>query len=188
MPSPARNGSASDTRRLVFLSLYIALGGTLHVVEGMLPIPLPLPGVKLGLANIVTLLVLSRCGVRDGLYVAGGRVLLGSLLGGTFLSPAFFLALSGSCASALIMALMLRLKRWFSLIGVSLAGAVTHNLGQLGGAAILLQSSAVIYYLPILLLAAVPTGLATGYLLRALLARCDRAGIVCDYRRPFPLH
>jgi heptaprenyl diphosphate synthase len=82
-----------STRRLVFLSLLVALGTVLHVVEGMLLVPLPLPGVKLGLANIVTLFALHLYGFRAGMAVAMARVFLGSLLSGVFL----FKCISKSC-------------------------------------------------------------------------------------------
>jgi uncharacterized membrane protein len=172
-----------STRRLVFLSLLIAMGTALHVAEGMLPIPLPLPGVKLGLANIVTLWALSTYGTRDGMIVALSRVFLGSLIGGLFLSPGFLLGLTGAVVSSLIMALLLRYTDCFSLIGISLAGAVGHNIGQLLAAGLLLQSSSIVSYLPILLLASIPTGLLTGFVLKSLQERLDRAGILTGFAR-----
>lgn len=171
------------TRRLVFLALLTALGTALHLVEALLPLPLPLPGVKLGLANLVTLLALSFYGFRDGLTVALARVVLGALLTGLFLSPAFLLSVSGALASTAVMALLLRWTRCFSLLGISMAGAVAHNLGQLGAAALLLQSSAVYFYLPVLLVAGIPTGLCTGYLLTLLLERLEQLGLVREWAR-----
>jgi uncharacterized membrane protein len=172
-----------STRRLVFLSLLIAVGAALHVAEAMLPLPLPLPGVKLGLANIVTLWALRNYGTRDGIIVAFSRVLLGSLIGGAFLSPGFLLGLTGAVVSTLVMALLLNYTECFSLIGISLAGAVGHNAGQLLAASLLLQSSSVISYLPVLLLAAIPTGVFTGYMLKSLQERLDRAGILPEFAR-----
>lgn len=172
-----------DTRRLVFLSLLIAMGTALHVAETMVPIPLPLPGVKLGLANIVTLLALNSYGTRNGLIVALSRVFLGSLISGMFLSPGFLLGLAGAITSTLVMALLLKYTDCFSLIGVSLAGAVGHNLGQLLIACLILQNSSVVYYLPILLLASVPTGLFTGFVLKSLLERLCRTGILHEFAR-----
>jgi heptaprenyl diphosphate synthase len=165
-----------STRRLVFLSILVALGAVLHVVEGMFPIPLPLPGVKLGLANIVTLFAICLYGLRGGVAVATARVLLGSLMGGIFLSPGFLLALSGAILSTLVMAWLFKHTSCFSVIGISMAGAVTHNMGQLLAASLILRSSAVFYYLPVLLLAAIPTGLITGYILRSLLDRLEKTG------------
>jgi heptaprenyl diphosphate synthase len=171
------------TRRLVFLSLLIGMGSALHVAEGLLPLPLPLPGVKLGLANIVTLWALSNYGTRNGLIVALSRVLLGSLIGGVFLSPGFLLGLTGAVASTLVMALLLKYTDCFSLIGISLAGAVGHNMGQLLAASLILKSSLIFSYLPVLLLASIPTGLFTGCVLKSLQERLDRAGILPECAR-----
>jgi heptaprenyl diphosphate synthase len=171
-----------STRRLVYLSLLLAMATALHVLEGLFPIPLPFPGVKLGLANIVTLLVLYLYDLRAGLTVAIARVLLGSLLGGTFLSPGFLLGLTGAVVSKMVMALLVK-KTGFSALGISLAGAIGHNLGQLVMAALLLQSQAIFFYLPFLLLAAIPTGLVTGYILQRLRERLEKTGILPELTR-----
>jgi len=166
-----------STRRLVYLSLLLAMATALHVLEGLFPIPLPFPGVKLGLANIVTLLVLYLYDLRAGLTLAIARVFLGSLLSGTFLAPGFLLGLTGAVASTLIMALLVKKTDCFSPLGISLAGAVGHNIGQLLMASLLLQNRAIFFYLPVLLLTAIPTGLVTGYVLQRLLDRLEKTGI-----------
>lgn len=166
------------TRRVVFLGLLVAMGTALHVVEGMLSIPLPVPGIKLGLANIVTLLAIYLYGFRDGLTVALLRVVLGSLIGGMFMSPGFLLALTGAVSSTLLMSFLLKRTGCFSMIGISMAGAVAHNLGQLLAASLLLQSSAIIYFLPILLLTGIPSGFLTGYLLNSLLEHSKKTGVL----------
>jgi heptaprenyl diphosphate synthase len=172
-----------STRRLVYLSLLLAMATALHVLEGLFPIPLPFPGVKLGLANIVTLLVLYLYDLRAAMTVAIARVLLGSLLGGTFFAPAFFLGLTGAVISTLVMAVLVKKTSCFSPLGISLSGAVSHNLGQLLMASFLLQNQAIFFYLPILLLGAIPTGLMTGYLLQGLLERLEEAGILAELNR-----
>lgn len=171
------------TRKVVFLALLVAMGTALHVVEGMLSIPMPIPGVKLGLANVVTLLAIYLYGFRDGLTVALLRVLLGSLISGMFLSPGFLLGLTGAVSSALVMAFLLKQTTCFSMIGISMAGAVGHNIGQLLAASLLLQSGAVIYYLPVLLLTGIPTGILTGFLLNSLLEHNKTSGILLDFTR-----
>lgn len=175
-----------DTRRLVHLSMLIAMGTVLHLVEAMVAIPLPLPGVKLGLANIVTVIALCLYGVRAGITVAVVRVLLGSLASGLFLSPGFMLSLAGSVTGALIMALLLRKTRCFSIIGISMAGATGHNIGQLLAAALLLQNSAVFYYLPVLILSGIPTGIFTGYLVMHLLDHLRKTGVLDSIRTEQP--
>jgi heptaprenyl diphosphate synthase len=171
------------TRKLVFMALLVAMATALHVVEAMLLIPVPIPGVKLGLANIITLLTLYLYGFRAGLTVALMRVVLGSLICGMFLSPGFMLGLTGAIGSTLLMALLLKQTRCFSMIGISLAGATAHNTGQLLAACLLLQSTSIVYYLPVLLLAGIPTGFITGYLLNSLLEHNATSGILDDFVR-----
>lgn len=176
-----RGTRMSSTRKLVFFSLLVALGTTLHVAEGMIPNPFPFPGVKLGLANIVTLIALYFFGFRDGMAVALSRVVLGSLVGGVFLSPGFLMSLSGAVVSTVVMACLLGYAPCFSIKGVSVAGAVSHNVGQILAAAFLIQSQTIFYYFPFLLLAAIPTGMVTGHILDALLTRLNKSGILQEY-------
>ncbi|MDT8902268.1 Gx transporter family protein [Anaeroselena agilis] len=167
----------TDTRRLVTLGLFVAIAGVLHAVEAWLPLPVPVPGVKLGLANIVSLAVIDLYGWREALVVAAARVVLGSLLGGAFLGPSFALGISGAAASTLAMAYAH--SRWrpsLSLVGVSVLGAAVHNIAQITAAALLVASAAVFWYLPYLLLFALPTGLATGFTAAYFLAKLSRAG------------
>ncbi|HHY06457.1 MAG TPA: Gx transporter family protein [Clostridia bacterium] len=159
----------SKTRKLVYFSLFVTLATALGFLETLLSNPLPLPGVKLGLANIVTLLVLYLYGLKEGLVVSLFRVLFVSLLGGTFLAVGFWLSFSGAVLSTLVMAGLIKYVSALSIIGVSMAGAVSHNVGQLLAASFLIQTPYIFYYLPFLLLAGIPTGLVTGYLARLLL-------------------
>ncbi|MGI6588981.1 MAG: Gx transporter family protein [Peptococcia bacterium] len=159
----------SKTRKLVYFSLFITLATALGFLEMLLPNPLPLPGVKLGLANIVTLLVLYLYGLKAGLVVSLFRVLFASLLGGTFLAVGFWLSFSGAVFSTLVMAVLIKCVPALSIMGVSMVGAVSHNVGQLLTASLLIQTPYIFYYLPILLLAGLPTGVVTGYLARLLL-------------------
>ena len=153
-----------DTRRIVMLGLFISIAGVLHAVESWLPLPIPVPGAKLGLANIVSLFVISLYGWRDALAVAVLRVLLGSLLSGVFLGPAFIMAMSGAVISALVMAYVYRFWRpTFSLVGISVIGAAVHNITQITVAALLVASVGLYWYLPYLILLSLPTGLATGF-------------------------
>ncbi len=163
---------------MVFLSLLVALGTTLHVVEGMIPNPFPLPGVKLGLANVVTFIAVYLYGLRSGLAVGVSRVILGSLVGGVFLSPSFLLSMSGSVASTLIMAFLLRFAPCFSIRGVSVAGAVSHNAGQLLMAALIMRSCFIFYYLAFLLPAALVTGMITGHLLEKVIERLEQSDVI----------
>lgn len=153
-----------ETRRVVLLGLFIAIAGVLHAVENWIPLPIPVPGAKLGLANIISLFVITLYGWRDAIIVAVLRVLLGSLLSGVFLGPAFIMAMSGAVMSAIVMAYVS--QAWgstFSLIGISVIGAAVHNVTQITVAAMLVASIGVYWYLPYLILLSLPTGVATGF-------------------------
>ena len=163
----------TKTRKIVYYAFFITLATALGVFEAMLPNPFPLPGVKLGLANTITILALYLYGLRDGLAIAALRVLFTSLLVGTFLSVGFYLSLTGAVLSTLVMALCIKAFPVLSVMGVSMAGAVTHNLGQLVMASLLIQTPYIFYDLPVLLLAGIPTGLATGYLACLLLPHLE---------------
>lgn len=151
------------TKRIVFLALLVAVAAALHVVESRLPVPVPVPGVKLGLANIISLLAIVMLGWRDAVYVTVARVLLGSLFGGSLFGPAFVMSMGGALASIFIMSYAANAyNKVFSLVGVSVLGAATHNIAQVVLAAMLVNSLGLLWYLPYLLLFAVPTGVCTG--------------------------
>jgi len=168
----------SRIRKLVFLAIFVALASTLHAVEMFFPNPFPVPGAKLGLANIVTLTVLVFYSLKEGMAVAILRVLMGSLLSGAFLGVAFFLSLSGALVSTLIMFLFLKYTRGFSIIGISIIGAITHNITQLIVVSMLICTFSVFYYLPFLLLFAIPTGLSTGLLAKMIIKRLRAINII----------
>lgn len=153
--------------------MLVALAAALHVGENFLPLPLPVPGLKLGLANIVTLFVVYCYTLREAMTVAVLRVVIGSLLGGGILGPAFAMGLTGAGASCLAMQYVRRHgAAVFSPVGVSVIGAVVHNLTQLLVAAVLVQTPGLLYYYwPYLLLFAIPTGVATGVAGMALLRK-----------------
>jgi len=155
----------SKTKKMVQLSLLVAVGIALHVFEAMLPVlnALPVPGAKLGLANIVTLLTLVLLGYREALVVVLLRSLLASLVAGTFLTTTFYLSFAGALGSGLVMGLLYRFGRGhLSLVGISICGAVAHNVSQLLVAALLILQAGIFMYLPYLLLFALPTGYFTG--------------------------
>lgn len=170
------------TRKLTIIAVLVALAIVLHLFEALIPIPFPIPGVKLGLANIITLLALVLFDFKTAFIVAVLRTILGSLLSGTLLNIAFFLSFSGAITATCLMALLLYLGRLFrfhsgfSLLGISVAGAAAHNLGQLAMAALLIKHTGIFYYLPVMLLSSIPTGILTGLLLRELLKYLKSSG------------
>ena len=162
-------------RMLVFLSLLTGAAAILHIVETWLPLPLPLPGAKLGLANIVSLTVLIWLGWRPALLVTVCRVLLAALFSGSLLGPAFLMSLTGAVGSLLIMAAAHSWGyRLLSVIGISVIGAVSHNALQLMVAATLMSSGSILWYLPWLVLLAIPTGIITGACAAVFTAHASR--------------
>jgi len=155
----------SNTRRVVYLGLATGLAMALHIFEGLLPMPTDLivPGFKLGLANIVSLYVVVNFGTRDAVLISILRTTLGSLMAGTFMTPTFFFSFAGGVTSALIMGLVYKYaSRFFSLLGISLVGAVTHNVAQLLVASIVIETVGIFGYLPYMLFFALPTGAFVG--------------------------
>lgn len=165
----------SMTHRLVLISLLTALAIALMAVERMIPLSVAVPGVKLGLANVVTLTALYLFSWRDALLIVLMRVLLGALILGSF--SAFMFSLGGALLAFAVMAgVKSFFPQVFSVVGVSVWGAVGHNLGQLLVAALVVQNLKIISYLPVLLGAAVGTGLATGYTVSLLLRHLKSVG------------
>jgi heptaprenyl diphosphate synthase len=153
------------TGKMVQLALLISGAAVLHVVESWIPMPLPVPGAKLGLANVVTLAVVLRFGLREAIIVSAMRSFLGALLGGTFLTVGFFLSFSGAVVSALTMGALYRaLGSRIGATGLSLLGAVTHNVTQLLVASLLVAHFGLFVHLPVLLFFALPTGYFVGAL------------------------
>lgn len=153
---------------MVLIALLTALAITLMAVERLIPVFIAVPGIKLGLANVVTLTSLYLLTWRDSLTIVLLRVLLGSLILGSF--SAFMFSMGGALLAFAVMAMLIRfLPKMFSTVGVSISGAVAHNIGQLLVAAAVVQNIRIISYVPVLLIAAVGTGLATGYTVTLLL-------------------
>ena len=160
----------TPTREDRRIACHAAAAIVLTVAEAA--IPLPLPGIKPGLANIVTLVVLARWGWREAVWVSLLRVLAGSLLLGQFLAPGFFLSLSGALASLLVLGMATHLPaRWFGPVSHSILAAFAHIGAQLVVARLwLVPHDGVFYLLPVFALAAVVFGLVNGLVAAKLLA------------------
>ena len=159
-----------QTKRLTLAAILTALALALSYVEGMFPLTLliPLPGVKLGLANVVTLFALCYLGAPMAFTILAARVFLGALFAGN-VSALLYSACGGFLALAVMWGL-LKCRR-LSIYGVSIGGAAAHDLGQICAALLMLGNTAPLGYLPLLLLTALLSGSVTGAL-AALLFRC----------------
>lgn len=151
---------ASEEDRRVAVLAAAAIGLTLAEAA----IPLPIPGVKPGLANIVTLVVLYRYGWSMAAWVAGLRIVAGALALGQFLTPAFLLSLSGGAASLLVLAWAIHLPaRWFGPVSLSLLAAFAHIGAQLMVVDVwLMPGASLLALMPLFLTAAWITGLGNG--------------------------
>jgi len=144
-----------EDRQIAWLA---ALAIVIHILESS--VPSPVPGIKPGLANVVTLLVLFRHGWRAAAWVSGLRVVAGSLLLGTFMSPTFFLSLAGAVAGMAALGLLWLLpRRWFSLYAYSILAAVSHICAQLFTAWLLfIPHTMILNLLPVLIAAGIVFG------------------------------
>lgn len=151
------------TKKTVVIALLISLALVLHLVENFFPLTAVVPGAKLGLANIVSLLAIYIFGFGAAFQVVIFRIILGSLLVGTFMTINFYLSFSGGILSFLLMFLAYYFfKDKLSVIGISVIGAAAHNLAQITAAYFIIANTGIFYYLPFLLLLALPTGFGVG--------------------------
>ena len=158
-----------ELRKVTRLSMFLALAVVLNIVENVIPIfQGVVPGVKLGLTNIVILFVLYKYGFKEALSLSITRVILVGVLNTGLFSVAFFLSLSGALFSIIMMGLVKKLTK-LSIVGVSVIGSLFHSLGQIIVVAIILYSVTAFNYLPILILFSIPTGILTGVLCKELL-------------------
>lgn len=145
-------------QKLIFLSLLVSIGLALSIIETMMPVPFVAPGAKLGLSNIVILITLVVFGFKEGLTVGILKSVVFTLATGSISS--LFYSLSGSILSLLLMYLIYtQFEKIFSLIGVSIFGAMAHNFGQVLVASFMMRNIRIFSYYPILML----TSLFTGY-------------------------
>lgn len=151
-----------EMKKFTRLSLLLALSIVLNIIESVVPLFNGyIPGLKLGLANIVILFILYCYSFKDALYVSLLRVLLVGITRIGLFSVSFFFSLGGALFSVIFMAIFKKLTN-LSIVGVSIIGSISHSIGQILMAIILIKSNLMIMYLPYLLLFSIPTGILTG--------------------------
>ncbi len=156
-------------RKPALLGLLTAVALTIFLVEAQLPPVLPVPGVKLGLANIVTVFTVFALGPGEGILVLVARIFLGAVFCGNF-SSILYSAAGGACAIAVTIALRRILTRK-QLFVAGCLGAMAHSAGQIAMAALVLGTASVFVYLPVLLAVSLVTGLFTGLCAQFLVDR-----------------
>ena len=160
------------TRRLLYLALLTAVSLVLFIVENQIPAPVPVPGVKLGLGNVIVVAVLFLYGPWEALGVLAVKVFLSALLTGNLGALAYSAA--GGLLSWGGMCLLRPLLREKQLWVASVLGAMLHNLGQLLAAMVIADTPGLLAYLPVLLLSGMITGLFTGIAAQAVARRLRR--------------
>ena len=147
---------------MVLLSILVSQALVLHIIERAIPVPVPVPGVKLGLANIISLITIMLFGFKEAFIVMLLRTLLGSFFGGGLSS--FLYSLAGGILSTSAMSFMyIKHRNLFSVPTISTVGAVFHNIGQIGVASLVISNAHLFYYLPVLLISGVITGILIGF-------------------------
>ena len=154
--------------KVAVFGVFTSLALILSYVELLIPINFGIPGMKLGLANLLVVILLYKCGPRDALLLSVIRILLSGLIFGNIFS--IFYSLGGGLLSLAVM-IFLKKTGQFTVAGVSLGGGASHNVGQLLIAMFVVQTYQVGYYLPVLLIAGVITGAVIGILSAEVLKR-----------------
>jgi heptaprenyl diphosphate synthase len=159
--------------RIAFLSVFTAASITLFVIESFFPIPIP--GVRLGLANIFILLAIIFFGLKEALLIGILKSIIGSLIMARLLTPSFIFSISGTIASTLVMWLIIKNRLPFSLLGISIIGAEAHIIIQLLLAtSIFLPGISFFYIFPIYVLSSIITGLVTGFITYQIYSKTKR--------------
>ena len=153
------------TKQLTLCALLTAMALGLSYLENLFPVLIPVPGVKLGLANIVTLFALYALGGGQAMLILLGRCMLGAVFAGN-MNAMIFSVLGG--VTAMLVMILLSKSRRLSVYGVSIGGAAAHNCGQIAAAILTLGNTAPLYYLPILLGVSLFTGALTGLIVACL--------------------
>lgn len=167
--------NGNNTKRLTLCALMISAALVLSYIERFLPLQIlvPLPGIKLGFANIVTLFALFFWGTKYAFIILILRCVLGAFFGGSVSGLLF--SLTGGILAMLAMSFCRKIKR-ISVYGISMAGAAVHNIGQILAAIVLMDSIYVISYLPYLLIVSVFTGMITGSICAGVFNNLQKSG------------
>ena len=158
-----------NVKKIARLALLAAIALTIFLVEAQIPALVPIPGVKLGLANIVTVFTVFALGAKEGAAVLFVRIFLGAVFAGNF-STIFYSAAGGGCAIAVTILLRKILTKKQLLVAGCL-GAVAHSVGQMAMAVLLTGTPGLLVYLPVMIAISIVTGLFTGLCAQFLVNR-----------------
>ena len=168
--------------KMIFISLLVSVGLALSVLEKAIPIPIAMPGARLGLSNMVVLVTIIIFGFKDGIKVAMLKSVVLMLVTGSVSS--FIYSFSGALLSSIAMYITYRyFSNFFSLIGVSIMGALAHNFAQVSVASLILQNLRIYTYLPFLMIMSLFTGYFVGLSSKLIIKNLRR-----NYRFLFAKH
>jgi heptaprenyl diphosphate synthase len=159
------------TKQITELGFLLAVSLVLSYLEGLLPVMVAVPGVKLGLANVITMVVLYHFGSKKAFLFMSLRVVLAGLMFSGMAGIVYSFA--GGLCCIFIMSILKNIKI-FSMLGVSMAGAIFHNLGQIIVAFFVMENAHILYYFPVLCVSGVITGLIVGYVSALVIGRIDK--------------
>ena len=169
-----------NTHKITLLGVLTSIALVLAIVESFIP-SFGIPGIKLGLANIIILITLYELGVKEAIFVNLIRVVLAGILRGSIFSMGFLMSFTGAVLSLAIMVIFKVLIKQFSIIGVSVIGAIFHVSGQIIIAIIFLGSMYVLYYLPIIAITSIATGIVVGIIANTII----RSGVIKKQREKY---
>lgn len=153
--------NSSKVKRLTRNAMLTTVALIIFIVEAQIPVPVPIPGVKLGLANVITVYAMFACGPLDTFAILLCRIILGSIFGGQIVS--FFYSFCGGMLCYIVMLLIRKIVTQKQIWICSVLGAAAHNIGQIIAAMLVTQTTAIIAYLPVLLVSGIISGTFTGF-------------------------
>lgn len=165
-------------KKLTFLAIMTAVSLIMFLLEALIPLPVPLPGVKLGLSNIISVCILFLIGRRAAFAVLFLRIFLGALITGQLGGIAY--SLCGGLLSLSVLCLLRPILKNSQLRVAGVLGGALHNIGQIAAAMVITQTPAIIVYLPILLLCGMVAGLFTGLCAQFLYHRLHKIKLLED--------
>lgn len=160
--------NSKKVKNIAMCGILTTLAMIFSYIDSLISIPIPVPGVRIGISNIAIITVLYIVGVKEAVIVNILRITLTSILFGNITS--FWFSITGGMLSIVIMVLLKKIDT-FSMVGVSVAGGVSHNIGQIIAAVLIMETNAILYYLPVLLITGTFTGIIIGIVAAMVLKR-----------------
>ncbi len=161
-----------NVKKLTYMAMLTAISMIVFLIEAQIPLPFAVPGVKLGIANVITLYAIWTLGWKEAGAILIIRIFLGNVIAGNVMAMAYSLA--GGLLCWVIMSLLKPIMKRSQIWIMSILGAIGHNAGQLAVAIAISGTAAMAWYAPVLLVAGVITGAFTGYLTQILLSHMDK--------------